>query len=350
MKISIAMCTYNGAKYIAEQLESLSRQSVMPLELVVCDDGSTDNTLEIINEFASRLPFEVRVYKNEENLHFTGNFLKAASLCAGDAIAFCDQDDIWDSTKIETCSKALESGRADLLIHEGRVVDGDGWPTSMKIPNLTGKLASINKAPFDQVSKGFAMVVRRQVIDELMVHWDWNDYIEFKRVYGPPLGHDLFVYAWCFEKRKIAFLQKELVQYRVHGGNVTAGAAIAKSRASRLAAFFRGLTLDKSSYSLPGHKWAAEVQYLKAYLMRCGPERHPGLQQLLEWLDRKSRLWILRADIYDRNLGRLMRWNAVAAILFMGGYVSFQDSCLGFNSLIKDMAVAIFFGNKTNEN
>lgn len=316
----------------------------MPLELVVCDDGSTDDTLKIISEFSVRVPFEIRVYKNEENLHFTGNFLKAASLCVGDAIAFCDQDDIWDSKKIETCSTELGLKNADLLIHEGGVVDKDGYATSTKIPDFSGGLEKINKPPFDRVSKGFAMVVKRQVIQEIMHQWDWDGYMQFKRAYGPPLGHDLLIYAWCFKRRNIAFLEQQLVRYRVHGSNVTASAAITEKPHSRFLAFFQGLAFDKLKYSSPAKKWAGEAKFIDAYLSRGEPVEFEGLEHLARYLECKSRLWSRRAHIYDKQERRLARLRSLLSILFDGGYGSSTNKPrLGFMAFWKDAIVATIY-------
>src|SRR5581483_5816839 len=100
MRISIAMATYNGGQFIREQLDSLSRQTFLPCELVVCDDGSTDHTLAIVETFAASAPFAVRIHRNKKRLGFGPNFLKAASLCDGEVIAFSDQDDVWLETKL----------------------------------------------------------------------------------------------------------------------------------------------------------------------------------------------------------------------------------------------------------
>src|SRR4030095_5004546 len=100
-RFSIAMCTYNGARYIAEQLESIAAQTYPPGEIIVCDDASTDNTLEIVKDFASRASMPVRVFVNEENSGSTRNFSKAIGLCGGDLIALSDQDDFWLANKLE---------------------------------------------------------------------------------------------------------------------------------------------------------------------------------------------------------------------------------------------------------
>ena len=95
MKISVAMCTFNGSRYLEEQLGSVAQQSLSPFELVVCDDGSTDATVEIVHRFALRSPFPVYLHQNVTNLGSTRNFEQAIQLCRGEAIALCDQDDYW---------------------------------------------------------------------------------------------------------------------------------------------------------------------------------------------------------------------------------------------------------------
>ena len=86
MRISIAMCTYNGALHLHEQLDSFTSQSYPPNELIVCDDGSTDDTVSLIENFATHSTFPVRISRNERNLGSTKNFEKAISLCGGDLI------------------------------------------------------------------------------------------------------------------------------------------------------------------------------------------------------------------------------------------------------------------------
>ncbi len=102
MKTSIAMATYNGAEYIKEQLDSIAAQTHLLDELVVCDDGSTDGTLLILEQFKNEALFPVRIYRNSENLGYTLNFSKAIGLCQGDIIFLCDQDDVWLPQKVNT--------------------------------------------------------------------------------------------------------------------------------------------------------------------------------------------------------------------------------------------------------
>lgn len=101
MKISIAMATYNGEQYVYEQLQSFAEQSILPNEVVISDDKSSDNTLEIINQFIEKAPFKIVLIQNEQNLGYTGNFNAALMNTTGDVVFLSDQDDVWYPNKIE---------------------------------------------------------------------------------------------------------------------------------------------------------------------------------------------------------------------------------------------------------
>lgn len=99
VKVSIAMATYNGERFLRKQLDSLFSQTRRPDEVVVCDDNSSDGTIDILKEY--NLKYGLRYYVNSSSLGVNRNFFKAIELCTGDYIAICDQDDIWLPNKIE---------------------------------------------------------------------------------------------------------------------------------------------------------------------------------------------------------------------------------------------------------
>lgn len=107
-RISVALCTYNGSRFLHEQLDSIARQSQIPDEVVVCDDGSTDATHALLDEFASNASFLVRIVHNPDRLGPTKNFEKAIQMCKGDTIFLCDQDDIWVPEKLKVLSSVLD--------------------------------------------------------------------------------------------------------------------------------------------------------------------------------------------------------------------------------------------------
>ncbi len=100
MKTSVAMCTYNGESYLDEQLQSILEQTEPIDEIVICDDGSIDKTLSIIEKFI-KAGTPIRLILNQKNLGYTRNFEKAICLCSGDIIFLADQDDIWMPEKVK---------------------------------------------------------------------------------------------------------------------------------------------------------------------------------------------------------------------------------------------------------
>lgn len=98
--VSVVLCTYNGQLYLKDQLESILSQTVPPSEIIICDDGSNDDTVSIVNQYVAKYP-QIRFFQNPVRLGYNKNFEKAMTLATGDYIAISDQDDIWASTKIE---------------------------------------------------------------------------------------------------------------------------------------------------------------------------------------------------------------------------------------------------------
>ncbi len=128
-RISIALCTYNGGRFLQAQLDSYVAQTRRPDELVVCDDGSSDDTLELVERFRERAPFPVRIVRNTDRLGSTKNFEQAIGLCTGDLIAASDQDDVWLPDKLALCEAALDAQPpAGLVFTNADVVDDELRP------------------------------------------------------------------------------------------------------------------------------------------------------------------------------------------------------------------------------
>jgi glycosyltransferase involved in cell wall biosynthesis len=100
MKTSIALATYNGEKYVEEQLDSYLTQTVLPDELIVSDDCSTDATQQMLGAFAKKAPFRVVLLCNIENVGYGQNFSRALSQTTGDLVFLSDKDDVWFPEKI----------------------------------------------------------------------------------------------------------------------------------------------------------------------------------------------------------------------------------------------------------
>lgn len=125
MRISIALCTWNGAPHLPEQLASLAGQTRLPDELIVCDDASTDESVAIVQQFAQRAPFPIHLRQNPARLGVIRNFTKAIVQCSGDLIFLCDQDDVWHRDKIAVILREFDNDDAlGALFTNARLADG----------------------------------------------------------------------------------------------------------------------------------------------------------------------------------------------------------------------------------
>ena len=132
VRISVAMCTYNGAQFLPAQLESIFAQTRPPDEIVICDDGSTDETISLI-------PDTVVLHRNEQNLGAVKNFEKAIGLCTGDVIALSDQDDVWRADKLALIEEAFQKNpNAGLVFSDAEIVDEELNPLDRRMWDEVG--------------------------------------------------------------------------------------------------------------------------------------------------------------------------------------------------------------------
>lgn len=115
--VSVVMCTYNGGKYIKEQLDSIVQQTYQPCEIIIQDDGSTDDTMDIVRQYAKQCPI-IRITQNELGKGINNNFFSAIRKAQGEYVAISDQDDIWKLDKIEVMLQAI----GDKMMCVGRSV------------------------------------------------------------------------------------------------------------------------------------------------------------------------------------------------------------------------------------
>jgi len=211
LSTSIAMATFNGGQHIRAQLDSLARQTTLPLELVVTDDGSSDDTLAILEDFARTAPFEISVHRNDHKLGYKANFLKCASLCRGDLIAFCDQDDVWDSDKLAVTTDRIEQSGSLLLYHTFRTFERDDAVLDGPLMDQTTEVGS----PWAKVY-GITEVFRRSLLGFSDL---WAGSVDH---FSPaqPMAHDQWMYFLAHTFGAADYLPTALVSYRQHDENL----------------------------------------------------------------------------------------------------------------------------------
>ncbi len=123
MKLSVALCTYNGSKFIEQQINSILNQTIKVDEIIVCDDKSSDTTVSILRKLQDQHPTIV-IFENEINLKSTKNFEKAIQLCSGDYIFLADQDDHWNEQKVaKTLAVFKENPTAEGVFSNANLID-----------------------------------------------------------------------------------------------------------------------------------------------------------------------------------------------------------------------------------
>lgn len=217
--ISVALCTYNGERYLREQLDSLLAQTYSNMEIVAVDDGSKDRTVELLREYERRDP-RLRVIVNPHNIGFTRNFERAIALCNGALIAPCDQDDIWLPDKLRTLARCI--GKHSMAYCDSELIDAEGR-TLGKSMSQFWTMQDLNDPAaliFANCVSGHAMLFRRDLLDE-------------QSQLPAELFHDWWLAVRAALNGGVVHCPEKLVRYRQHGKNVTDVLRTRRSRAQR---------------------------------------------------------------------------------------------------------------------
>ncbi|RZA01080.1 MAG: glycosyltransferase family 2 protein [Sphingobacteriaceae bacterium] len=200
--VSIALCTYNGAKYLAQQLDTIVNQTYKKIELVVVDDCSTDETVAILQAYAAKYP-HIKLHNNSINLGFVKNFERAAQLCTGELIALCDQDDLWLPEKIALQVDAIKDNV--FVYHDSEFVYEDGTSMNKKMSDVINFYRGDEPEVFlfFNCVSGHAILMKKELLQEAL-----------------PLKADYFHDWWlayvATNIGRIDFLPQALVKYRQH--------------------------------------------------------------------------------------------------------------------------------------
>lgn len=219
MKISVAMTTYNGEKFVLKQLNSLREQTQKIDEVLIFDDGSTDKTINIINDYINS--FMLCNWKLYEKCNdgWIINFYKCIKETTGDIVFFCDQDDIWEKTKIEEMSKILlQNNDIKVLACRLSLIDSDDKPINdnhEKFPFDSKETSNLYLNKFDKrftytISPGCTLAVKKEYIDK------YNEYILVKNI-----PHDALYWKIGTLNNEAYILDKSLLKYRIHLNNTS---------------------------------------------------------------------------------------------------------------------------------
>lgn len=338
--ISVALATFNGERYLEEQLESLAQQTFLPAELVVGDDASTDSTLQILECFAARAPFPVSISRNPQSLGYRKNFLQTAARCSGDWIAFCDQDDIWLPGKLEQCARAIaENDRLNVVMQNAALCDAQLNITRERFPDkLKPGVYGSNQQYGFSVWPGFLMSVRGTLLRDFTGHQPPPSFIERH----PVQSHDQWSCMVSNALGGVCVLPDSVVLYRRHESAVS-GRYARETLRHRLRQARATGSAHYGHLSWVAAESAAALRRLAGSALAAESSRRflAGARAF----DRLSRIQAARSNLYsggglaERLRSYLLSWRA-------GGYLGPRFVAMGFRSAVKDGFVALL-GRRT---
>lgn len=212
--VSVALASYNGEKYIREQLDSILNQTIHDFELIVCDDCSTDSTWNILEEYAEK-DSRIRVFNNDGNLGFKKNFEKAIRLCSGEYIALSDQDDVWMPNHLEKLLELI--GDADIACGNAMLTNDKGDGTGVLLSENThldivyeGNLLLYRIICLHNPFQGASMLIKRAFL--------------FEKALSIPDGvryHDAWFAVCACLRHGIQYTYDVITLYRQHEKNAS---------------------------------------------------------------------------------------------------------------------------------
>jgi glycosyltransferase involved in cell wall biosynthesis len=334
--ISVALATFNGGTYLRAQLESIARQHRLPDELVICDDASTDNTLEIIDAFARSAPFPVRVHRNSQRLGYRRNFLKAAKLSTGDLISFSDQDDVWEDRKLQTIESTFSDPQVLFAFHNAILVDQRLAPLGHMFSGTKPRIYQPLELPAWSILPGFAQTIDRTLLDFIDLHELSRDSYCSEEC----MPHDQWFPFIASVMGRTQYISEPLVRYRQHRKN-TSGWLPAKP----LAYVFHGIVCARQYARSTSDALATRIVILEEMQarrpactrIRCGLEHYRSIEQYAR----------LRAKLYNSKSLRTRLTSALK--LIKGGAYSKPVIQLGWENLILDLVVGVPAGHVLRE-
>lgn len=246
MKISVAMCTYNGERFLNEQLDSILAQNFPVNEIIICDDKSTDNTVEILENYKNKHPEIVKIFNNSETLRSIKNFEKAISLCTGDVIFLADQDDYWRSDKVKVIIDYFNKNpQVSTVSTNGHVIDDESvkikdsfiiWDVFAKFRAESPNFSLFNFLSFKtNFATGATMAFRKSQVPFILPIPEIHEF-----------HHDEYIALIAASQNSMEFINEKLINYRIHESQQVGGIAF---------------TSDKSIFNetLSHYKWDSDT-------------------------------------------------------------------------------------------
>lgn len=333
-QISVAMATFNGGKFLRQQLDSINDQTVTPDELVISDDCSTDDTIAVLEAFSRHAKFPVVILQDDVRRGFADNFLNAASACRGEYIMFCDQDDVWVASKVETVMREMADPNVSLCIHANTLVDADLQVISHNPENVRQSvtLKKMAHEPYGSVF-GNAMTFKAGLLSVIPSELRPRQPEKNDKV----MSHDHWIYQLAAVTGDIRMLDTELLLYRQHGGNA-------------YGVLHRRLR-DKIFYALQGpeNRYDAKMR-LYRHMSELFAQRSDGAPMPANAAKEASAFYRRLADTYGDKLGAYRERSlgqrfASLSRLYRQDQDAIWQPRKASASFAKDLTIGVLLGN-----
>lgn len=211
------MCVYNGARFLPQQLESIARQTVLPAQVVVLDDGSTDGSWELLRAWASTAPFPVQVERNAEKLGVVRNFERATAMLETPLVFLADQDDLWYPDKVSTLCDAFSRDPSVLLMHtDADLVDGEGQQLGRRL--FETLLVTHEERALVGAGEAWRVYAKRNLVTGAAAAFR-RDLLALATPFSRRWVHDEWLAFIAALAGRVALLDTCTMAYRLHGGN-----------------------------------------------------------------------------------------------------------------------------------
>lgn len=208
MKVSVCLATYNGEKYIKKQLISILHQIKNSDEVIISDDHSTDNTIEVIKSLDDS---RIKMFINDKEKGYTRNFENALEKASGDIIFLSDQDDVWMDDKVKKSLRLLEEN--DFVVSDAQVVDND----LKTLAKSNFELRNVQHGFFNNLIRcrylGACYAFNKKVLEKSLLFPKNSEYIP----------HDYWIYMIAISNFKVGVIHEPLILYRRHNLNTSSG-------------------------------------------------------------------------------------------------------------------------------
>lgn len=218
--VSVVLCTFNGARFLRTQLDSLLAQDYPRFEVVAVDDGSTDESVRVLEEYGRR-DTRIQVHRNPVNLGFTKNFENGIGLARGELIAPCDQDDVWLPNKLSTL--VSRRGSAELVYCDSELIDEGGESIGLKVSEQLVMYRGDDPRvfAFHNCVSGHALLCTRTLVDRAAP-------------FPPGYYHDWWLAFVAAATSRVEYVDACLVRFRQHRSSFTQQSRDHQRSASRL--------------------------------------------------------------------------------------------------------------------